>query len=291
MRLIRGLQGSIIVAAVFAVLSLAPRIAAAEDAKCEPDKLATKYPSLVGKTLKVGTDPETPPYAMRDPKDFNTLIGLDTELAQAAFKCIGVPIEFKVGSWSGQLPAVANGQTDLMWDTLYYTPERAQQMDFVIYLRAATGGLVAKGNPKHITSLDNLCGTRASAALGSVEEAQFHKISDKCVADGKPAVEVVVSPDIPAGYRQVMNDRSDLLLINLGLVDQMVADNPDKLERAFMILTDWKVGVGLQKNNTDLAKAILDAMTAMRADGTEKAIYAKYHFDYSLAQPLEILTK
>ena len=76
------------------------------------------------------------------------------------------------------MPALANGQTDLMWDTLYYTPERAQQMDFVIYLRAATGGLVAKGNPKHIVNLDTVCGTRASAALGSVEEAQFHKISD-----------------------------------------------------------------------------------------------------------------
>ena len=32
-----------------------------------------------------------------------------------------------------------------------------------------------------------------------------------------------------------MNDRSDLFLINLGLVNQMVAENPDKLERSFMI--------------------------------------------------------
>jgi len=291
MRVLSRLHESLILSTLLAILFLVPRIAVAEDAKCEPDKLATKYPSLVGKTLKVGTDPETPPYAMRDSKDFSHLIGLDTELAEATFKCIGVPIEFKVGAWSGQLPAVANGQTDLMWDTLYYTPERAKQMDFVIYLRAATGGLVAKGNPKNITSLDNLCGQRASAALGSVEEAQFRKISDKCVADGKKPVEIVVSPDIPAGYRQVMNDRSDLFLINLGLVDQMVADNPDKLERAFMILTDWKVGVGVQKGNKDLAQAILDGMKALRASGTEKAIYAKYHFEYSLAMPLEILTK
>ena len=134
-----------------------------------------------------------------------------------------------------------------MWDTLYYTPERAQQMDFVIYFRAATGGLVAKGNPKKITGLDNVCGIRAAAALGSVEEKQFHDFSDKCVADGKPAVEVVVAADIPAGFRAVMNDRADLFLINLGLVDQMVADNPDKLERSFMILTDYKVGVGAQQ--------------------------------------------
>jgi polar amino acid transport system substrate-binding protein len=291
MRQFRELRGAFVVAALCAAIIFVPRIAAAADAKCEPDKLATKYPSLVGKTLKVGTDAETGPYAMRDPKDFSHLIGLDTELAEAAFKCIGAPIEFSVGAWSGQLPPLANGQTDVMWDSLYYTPERAQQMDFVIYLRAATGGLVAKGNPKHIVDLDHLCGTRASAALGSVEEAQFHKISDKCVADGKAPVEIVVSPDIPAGGRQVMNDRSDLFLVNLGAVDQMVADNPDKLERGFMILTDWKVGVGVQKNNTDLAQAIFDALTVMRADGTEKAIYDKYHFDYSVAMPFEILTK
>src|SRR5215831_7485667 len=238
MRRLCGLNVSFAIAALFAMLVFAPQKASAESPKCEPDKLATKYPGLAGKTVKIGTDGETPPYAMRDPKDFNHLIGLDTELAEATFKCIGVPIEFKVGAWSGQLPAVANGQTDAMWDTLYYTPERAQQMNFVVYLQAATGGLVAKGNPKKITGLDNVCGIRAAAALGSVEEKLFHDSSDKCVAAGKPAIEVVVASDIPAGYRAVMNDRADLFLINLGLVDQMVADNPDKLERAFMVLSN-----------------------------------------------------
>ena len=114
--------------AAAAMLSLSVGVAAlpAASADCEPDKLASKYPSLVDKTIRVGTDPETPPYSMRDPEDFNHLIGFDTELAEATFACIGVPIEFSVGSWSGQLPAVASGQTDAMWDTLYYSPERAQ---------------------------------------------------------------------------------------------------------------------------------------------------------------------
>jgi len=266
-------------------------VAAAADSKCEPDKLATKYPGLVGKTIKIGTDGETPPYSMRDPKDFNHLIGLDTELAEATFKCIGVPIEFKFGAWSGQIPAVANGQTDAMWDTLYYTPERAKQIDFVIYLRAATGGMVQKGNPKHIMSLADICGVRATAGLGTVEEARFRQLSDKCVKDGKKPVEIVTFPDIPAGARLVMNDRADLLLINLGLVDQFVADNPDKLERSFMIVTDWKVGVGFGKGNKELEQAVADGLSAIRADGTEKKIYDKYHFEYSLAMPIETLTQ
>ena len=283
--------GSSVIATLLAVAVLVPSVGRAADAKCEPDKLATKYPSLVGKTIKIGTDGETPPYAMRDPKDFSHLIGLDTELAEAAFKCIGVPIEFKLGAWSGQLPAVANGQTDAMWDTLYYTPERAQQMDFVVYSRAATGGMVQKGNPKHIMGLDDICGVRATAGLGTVEEAQFRQLSDKCVQDGKKAVDIVTFPDIPAGARLVMNDRADLLLINLGLVDQFVADNPDKLERSFMIVTNWKIGVGFNKNNKELEQAVADALRAIRASGAEKAIYDKYHFDYSLAMPIEILTQ
>ena len=69
----------------------------------------------------------------------------------------GVPVEFFTGGWSGLLPAVVAGQADLMWDTLYYTPERAKQIDYVIYMTAATGGLVAKGNPKKITSILTMC--------------------------------------------------------------------------------------------------------------------------------------
>ena len=110
---------------------------------------------------------------------------------------------------------------------------------------AATGGMVQKGNPKHIMGPADICGVRATAGLGTVEEAQFRQLSDKCAKDGKKPVEIVTFPDIPAGARLVMNDRADLLLINLGFVNQMVADNPDKLERSFMIKTDWKVGVGL----------------------------------------------
>jgi len=34
---------------------------------------------------------------------------------RATFACIGVPFEFKTGGWSGLLPSVIAGQSDLMW--------------------------------------------------------------------------------------------------------------------------------------------------------------------------------
>jgi polar amino acid transport system substrate-binding protein len=139
-----------LVSAAMAAAALALHVlpAQADAGKCEPDKVGTKYPGLVGKTIRIGQDGESPPYSYRDPNNFENLIGLDADMARAAFACIGVPVEFKTGAWSGLLPAVIAGQLDVMWDTLYYTPERAKSVDFVTYMIAATGGWSPKATPR-----------------------------------------------------------------------------------------------------------------------------------------------
>ena len=266
-------------------------VGSASAATCEPDKVTTKYPSLAGKTIKVGQDGESPPYSMRDPKDFNHLIGMDADLARATFACAGLKVEFMTGGWSGLLPAVISGQADVMWDTLYYTPERAKQADFVTYLTAATGGLVAKGNPKGIKSLDDVCGLRATAGLGTVEEVAFRDLSKKCVADGKKEIALVTYPDMPGGTRLIQNDRADVMMTDLGMVNSFIKTSPAAFDKGFTIVTDYKIAVGYTKSNKELGQAILDGLTALRENGTEKEIFDKYGVDYSLSRVSEILTK
>jgi hypothetical protein len=53
--------------------------------------------------------PPRPALWFRDPEDFDKLVSLDAELVRASFGCIGVPFEFKTGSWSGLLPSVIAG--------------------------------------------------------------------------------------------------------------------------------------------------------------------------------------
>jgi polar amino acid transport system substrate-binding protein len=279
------------IATILAALAFHALPAQAEAGKCEPDKLATKYPALAGKTIRIGQDGESPPYSYRDPSNFDNLIGLDADMARAAFACIGAPVEFKTGAWSGLLPAVIAGQLDVMWDTLYYTPERAKSVDFVSYMIAATGGLVAKGNPKSIKSLDDVCGKRATAGLGTVEEEAFRDLSKKCVAAGKGEISIVTYPDMPGGTRLVSNDRADVLMSDLGMVNTLVKNNPDQFDRGFMIITNFKIAVGYTKDNKDLGQALLDALTILRSDGTEKKLFEKYGVDYAISQPSEVLTK
>jgi polar amino acid transport system substrate-binding protein len=265
--------------------------ASAAEGKCEPGALVAKYPTLVGKTIRVAQSGEGAPFTFRDPEDFDKLIGLDADLVRATFACIGVPFEFKTGGWSGLLPSAIAGQSDLMWSNLYYTPTRAEQVDFVTYLLAATGGMVKKGNPKHIHSLDDACGVRAAAGLGTVEEAMFRGISDKCVATGKPAVELVTYADRPSGIRMVQNDRADLLMGDLGSMDYTIAQLPNELERGYMMLTDYKVGPGISKSMPELRQAVFDSLQIIQAEGTMKKLMVKYNVDPTLQRPVEMSTK
>jgi polar amino acid transport system substrate-binding protein len=283
-----GTRVAVGLALLVAALSLPARAA---DGGCEPAKAASKYPSLAGKTIKIGQDGESVPFSQRDPKDFSKLIGLDADLARAAFACVGVPIDFTIGAWSGLIPAAMAGQIDVMWDTLLYTPERAKKLDFVVYMNAATGMLVAKGNPKNIRAVGDLCGLSTTTTLGTTQEAMLRDANNKCVAAGKPAVNIILSPDMPSGLRLVQSGRADLVAINKFVGDSMVASSPDKVESAFDVITGAKISVGMGKGNPDLVNAIRDGLVAIRANGTQKAIYEKYHVDYSLTTDPAVLTE
>jgi polar amino acid transport system substrate-binding protein len=266
-------------------------VAKADEPTCEPAKAGAKYSTLVGKTVRVGQDGESVPFSTRDPKDFTKLVGLDADLARAAFACVGIPMDFSIGQWAGLIPATMAGQIDIMWDTLLYTPERAKKLDFVVYMNAATGMLVAKGNPKNIRALGDLCGVTATTTLGTTQEAMLRDANTKCVAAGKTAVNIITSPDMPSGMRLVQNGRADLVAINKFVGDSMVASNPTAIESAFDVVTGAKIAVGTAKGNPELINAIRDGLAAIRANGTEKAIYERYKVDYSLTTEPTLLTE
>jgi polar amino acid transport system substrate-binding protein len=278
-------------AAITASLLVANVASAAMDPACEPAKLASKYPGLVGKTVKFGADPQTPPYVARDGADFNKMSGIAVDMAKEVMDCAGAKYEFVLGAWSGILPAVISGQMDAMWDDLYYKPDRAKNIDFVMYMGAGTGALVPAGNPKKVMALGDFCGKTVAYGIGSIEEAATLKQQETCKAEGKAPITTMPFQDLAAGLRLLESDRTDILLWDLGYVDFMAAANPTKYTRAFSIVSGFQIGVGVKKGNDDLVKAIYDGIKIMQANGTQKKIFAKYNTDAALQIPVEIKTK
>jgi len=254
---------------------------------CDAAAFAEKYPSLAGKTIVMGADPATPPYAMVDPEDNNKIIGSDIELADAVFSCLGLDHTVKPGSWPGLFPAVISGQIDVMF-YLYHNAKRAEQGDFVTYMRAGSGAIVQKGNPAKITSKDDLCGKTLSAGLGTVEERQAQKWSEQCVADGKQAIKVMTSTDVASGFRLVASGRADAMVTDLPLINMMVQKNPAAYDIGYTVVTDWAIGAAVANGNP-LGSAIYDAMKLVQAAGVQKDIFAKYGIETDLEIPTEFL--
>jgi len=96
---------------------------------------------------------------------------------------------------------------------------------------------------------------------------------------------------MPSGLRLVQNGRADLVSVNKFVGDNMVAANPTTVESAFDVVTAAKIAVGTAKGNPEPVKALHDGLAAIRASGAEKAIYDRYHVDYSLTTEPAILTE
>lgn len=256
---------------------------------CDAAAFTEKYPSLAGKTIVMGADPATPPYAMVDPEDNNKIIGSDIELADAVFSCLGLDHTVKPGSWPGLFPAVISGQIDVMF-YLYHNAKRAEQGDFVTYMRAGSGAIVQKGNPAKITSKADLCGKTLSAGLGTVEERQAQKWSEQCVADGKDAIKVMTSTDVASGFRLVASGRADAMVTDLPLINMMVQKNPDAYDIGYTVVTDWAIGAAVANGNP-LGSAIYDAMKLVQAAGVQKQIFTKYGIETDLEIPTAFLSE
>jgi polar amino acid transport system substrate-binding protein len=261
---------------------------AAANAACEPGKAAEKYPTFAGKPVKVAISPLYAPFAYNAPNS-DKLIGADVEIAEAALDCVGLKTEYVKGVFTSLLPTVLNGQTDIMNANLFYTEERAKNVDFVVYMRAGAALVVPKGNVHKVKSMDDLCGLTTSAVIGSFSQKALEEQSQKCVAAGKKPINIVVATETDAAVRGLMNKRIDFLLDNAGAAAVRVKDDPDALEIAFTQERDVKVGFAAKKGNNEILQAYLDGMKEIYQSGTVAKILAKYGIDEKLAIEPQIL--
>lgn len=266
-----------------------PAAAAGAAASCQPDQTSSKYPSLAGKTIKVGLDPTLPPIMYRSPSDPNKIVGQDPDMIDAAMKCLGLQYQVVPQDFGTLVPALQAGQLDLIWSNIYYTPERGQVADFIVYGKSDDAVMVKKGNPKNIHSMDDLCGTRGAVILGTGEEPAYRDQSTKCQQAGKQPMEITTYPNAPACVREIENDRADSTMFDSVLLDQAVKESNGQTEKAFNVPLNLKLGVAVKKGNNELEQAVYQTLQILQANGTQKQLYEKNGVDPSIALPTEIL--
>jgi polar amino acid transport system substrate-binding protein len=256
-------------------------------AGCEPQRAAEKYPQFANRAVKIATPTTTPPFAFSNPSDLEQMTGIEIEIMEYVMQCAGLRYEYVKGPFSSLIQSVMSGATDVMIGNVNYRPERAEKLDFVVYMRSGQSIIVPKGNPKSLRSVDNLCGMTASSTVGGVSAAEVERQSAACVARGKSPIRYVPSVDQEAAVRQLTNDRIDFVMDgSISAKMRAQADNRG-LEIGFTILTDLVIGPAVKKDNDEVRGAVLEGMQELERDGRLKELLAKYDLR-EFAQPVEL---
>jgi polar amino acid transport system substrate-binding protein len=212
-------------------------------------------------------------------------VGIDPDLAAAMSKQLGVEFTFQGGTFDGLVTGMNSGRYDLIMSAMTDTKNREQGLDdkgkkvgsgadFVNYFKAGSTILVQKGNPKHIRSLKDLCGTTIALQRGTANEDLAKAQSKKC--------------DKPIKILDFKKDTDALVQVKQG---RAVADLNDFPVAAYNAKTsgggqDFEVvgdqidaapyGIAISKNNTKLRDAVQAAMNAIMKNGDYAKVMKKW---------------
>jgi polar amino acid transport system substrate-binding protein len=201
-------------------------------------------------------------------------VGSDIDIGAEIAKRIGLQAKFQNTGFDGIIAALLAKRCDAVISGMNDTPARRKQVAFVDYLSVGQSLMVAKGNPKHISSLASLAGKSVSVEVGTTNKDFLDQQNKLLTKKGKPAIKVISFP----------KDTDAAAALKTGRVDAYFGDSPVvayyiKKDASFTFagspINPIPVGIAIRKGDPLVAK-VHKAVSAMYADGTMKKILAKW---------------
>jgi polar amino acid transport system substrate-binding protein len=211
-------------------------------------------------------------------EDGSTAQGSDVDIANDIAKRWGVTAKIDNTGFDGIIPALLAAKCDLVISGMNDTPTRAEQVDFVDYLKVGQGLLVPAGNPKGIHTLEDLAGLAVAVQLGTTNADALKAASDALVAAGKKAIDIQTYQADTDGFQQLALGRVDAFSTDSPVVAFYNAkpENKGKFEVGGTPIDPAPIGIAMRKDDTGMKAAVQAAIDAMYADGALKAIVDKW---------------
>ena len=226
-------------------------------------------------SLKVAGQ-DVPPWVVHD-KGSSALSGVFVDLTNAIAKDAGLQVQYQVMTFADLIPALTSGKVDVIATEMAITPARAQEVDFSIpvYNAPREAVVVLASDPTAYHNLADLKNVPVGVQKGSIQYALLQKTGgfpDLKVYDTvKDVWSAVASGQVKAGvtaggdtiYAAKQGELSDLRIVSS-------YQSPSPIPR---------VGIAVRKGNSELLGKINTSLAKLEADGTVKAIFAKYGVD------------
>jgi polar amino acid transport system substrate-binding protein len=210
--------------------ALAQEAAAAKQEVNEALRARLPADILKAGTMVSVTNGSFPPYEI---VSANGMTGASADLSDAIGELLGIEITHAtVGGLPALLSGVNSGRYQFAFGPTGDFVSRQAANDFVDWVQEYVVFAVHKGNPEGIVSLDTACGKRIAVMAGGSAEKVIKGQTEKCVADGKEAIEIQSFSDQPTSILAVRSKRSDAFFSSQAPLTYFVEQANGQLELA-----------------------------------------------------------
>ena len=236
-------------------------------------------------TLRLSVNATYAPMEYHDPAT-NQLMGLDIDIAEALAKKLGVKIAFTDVAFAELIPSLATGRTDFIISGLSDRASRRETMDFIDYLKTGAQFFVMADSAAKEPA--DLCGKKVGTTRSTSFPGDIEAWSKKtCEAAGKPPVQYVPGENSIDVRNQMKQGRIDAAVQGSETLPYAMQNEAGKYRILGAPFTLGYQGIAFRKADTALREAVMQAVSALIADGTYIAILKKYGLDgNAVAEPL-----
>lgn len=254
-RLLTRLAGALLLAGIFMITLPTVRAAAA---------------------LSVASDISYAPLEFYDAH--KQMMGFDIDLARALGSKLGQDVNINNHNFDDIIPAIQKGTITLGISSMSDTRDREKKVDFIDYMLAGSGMLVASGNPHHVFTLGGLCGLSVDVQKGTSQETALNAQSEKCKAIGLGPINILTSPTDDGAFKIFEDGKSDVHVTDYPVVAYLArtTGGGTKYVVAGRQFATVPYGIAVSKSDPDLRAKVQHALEGVIADGTYDSLLKKW---------------
>jgi polar amino acid transport system substrate-binding protein len=216
------------------------------------------------KKLVMCTNAEFEPFEY---KEGGETVGIDVDIAQEIATDLGVELEVLDMDFNSLINAVTGGKADIAIAGMTVNEERLKNVDFSdTYFNASQSIIVLKDSA-----------IKASADLeGKIVGVQTGTTGDEYVTDNAKAAEVKRYSKGVDAVQDLIAGRIDAVVIDDYPATSFVSKNADIIVKLAEPMTKEEYAIAVNKNDTDLTKAINDTLKRIKDSGKLDEIIQKH---------------
>jgi polar amino acid transport system substrate-binding protein len=244
--------------------------------------MAVELPAEIAKqgSIKVAIVPNYPPMEFRDPAT-NTLTGFDVELGEALGRKLGLKIVWEETSFDQMMPAITTGRVDAILSGMTDLASRHDAATFVDYLRNGPRFFTQTSRAAEFKDPMALCGK----AVGASRRTSFPKeiaAWSEAHCGGAP-IKFVGTEGSADARTQLKQGRLDAAVQGGETLPYVMDLEPGAYSPIGDVFAVQFTGLAVSVKEKVLQQAVADALDALIADGSYRALLAKWKLtDYGV---------